>query len=185
MQYSRDDQMFTGFPIEQIEKHIKYLIDFSVPLPFTDGNITYKCDKDGTWLITSPNWIGLEGMKYSLELKKNREWSVLINGRFACKLIGFDTYLSNLADKSNGSTTSWMGLCFISIGIIMMLIGLFYDTSVESDSKYSYSRIINSGKVSDRETITNIGGFLSICGSIFICRASNKQSDDNEVRQTK
>jgi hypothetical protein len=68
MQYSRDDQMFAGFPIEQIEKHIKYLTDFSVPLPSSDGDITYKREMNGRWSVASPNWIGLKGRKYLLVL---------------------------------------------------------------------------------------------------------------------
>jgi hypothetical protein len=67
-----------------------------------------------------------------------------------------------------------MGSSFLIIGILMMLIGLFYDPSVKGSSEYSSDRTINFGKVSEREIITNIGGFLSICGSIFICRVSNK-----------
>jgi hypothetical protein len=101
---------------------------------------------------------------------------------FLCELANFDGHLSPITNKKYGRQTEEMGSFLLFVGITMVLIGLFYDTSVESSSKYSYDRIINAGKVSDRETITNIGGFLSIYGSIFICRASNKQSDDNEVR---
>jgi hypothetical protein len=179
MHCQRDELMFTGFPIEQIEQHIEYLTGFSVPLPSTDGDITYKREMNGRWLITSPDWVGLKGRKYSLVHEKNGEWYVRLHGMFLCQLIDFDKHLSNLTNKKNGFATPEMGSFFLTVGIIMMLVGLFSDTSVEGGSKYSYDRVINTGKVSDRETITNIGGFLSICGSIFICRASNKQSDDN------
>jgi hypothetical protein len=73
--------------------------------------------------------------------------------------------------------TYGLGSSFLVVGLLMMLSGLFYDTSVSSSSEYSSSRIINTGRVSDRETMTNFGGFLSICGAIFFCRASNKQND--------
>jgi hypothetical protein len=73
--------------------------------------------------------------------------------------------------------TYGLGSLLLVIGLLMMLNGLFYDTSVSSSSEYSSSRIVNTGRVSDRETITNFGGFLSICGAIFFCRASNKQND--------
>ena len=86
--------MFTGFPIEQIEQHIEYLTDFSVPLPSTDGDITYKREMNGRWLITSPNWVGLKGRKYSLVHEKNGEWYVHLHGMFLCQLIDFDKHLS-------------------------------------------------------------------------------------------
>jgi hypothetical protein len=180
MQYQKNDQMFTEFPIEQIEQQIKYLTDFSMPLPSTEDDITYKREMNGSWSVASPNWIGLKGRKYSLVLhEKDRGWHVHLHGMFLCELANFDGYLSPIPNKKHGSKVSGTGSFLLFIGISMMLRGLFYDTSVESSSKYSFDRVINSGKVSDRETITNIGGFLSICGSIFICRASNKQSNDN------
>jgi hypothetical protein len=91
--------MFPGFPIEQIEKHIKYLTDFSVPLPSTDGDITYKCEVNGRWSVTSSSWIGLKGRKYSLMYEKNRGWHVHLHGMFLCELADFDKHLSSLINK--------------------------------------------------------------------------------------
>jgi hypothetical protein len=68
------------------------------------------------------------------------------------------------------------GSIFFTIGLLTMMIGLFYDTSVRSESDYSFRRIVNTGFVSDRETITNIGGFLCICGAVFLSRPSGKQN---------
>ena len=71
-----------------------------------------------------------------------------------------------------------LGSFFFIAGIIMMITGLFYDTSVSTGSStFSVERVVNTGKVSERETFSNIGGFLSICGSIFLCTASINRND--------
>jgi hypothetical protein len=84
---------------------------------------------------------------------------------------------NELARKNKKPFTHGLGSSFLILGLLMMLGGLFYDTSVESSSEYSSGRIINNGRVSDRANITNFGGFLSVCGSIFICASSLKKAE--------
>ena len=168
--------MFTGFPIEQIEKQIEFLTSFAVQLPSTDEDITYDYRMNGDWIVSSEKWNDLRGRKYSLMYGKEEVWRVYLHGMFLCELIDFDKHLSKLANKKKGIPE--VGSLFMIFGILMMISGLFYDDSVSSDSStYSYRRVVNSGKVSERATITNVGGFLSVCGSIFICAASLKQRD--------
>ena len=170
--------MLTKFPIEQIEKHIKYLTDFSTSLPSTDNGLTYNCNPKtkGKWVVTSSDWVNLRGRNYSLVLEQKGDWKVYLDEVFICRLKDFDRHMFATTNRKHG-TTSGLGSLFLIVGILMMLGGLFYDPSVSDDSTYSFRRIVNSGKVSEREVITNVGGFLSVCGSIFICAASLKQTD--------
>lgn len=61
---------------------------------------------------------------------------------------------------SKTSNPQNLGTLLFVVGLIMMGIGLIYDPSVGD----SY----NIGAISFKETYTNTGGFLSVCGAIFI-----------------
>lgn len=67
---------------------------------------------------------------------------------------------------SKSSSSQNFGTLLFVVGLIMMGIGLIYDPSVGN----SY----NIGAISFKETYTNTGGFLAVCGAIFM---SSKKSD--------
>jgi hypothetical protein len=58
------------------------------------------------------------------------------------------------------------GSTLFVIGLVFMLLGLFYDTTVPSDETFSLSRTHNIGKISDRSAFIEFGGFLAVCGAI-------------------
>lgn len=63
--------------------------------------------------------------------------------------------------RMSGKTMGWV--LFI-VGMLMLGIGLIYDPSVSSGLESTY----NLGAISFKSTYTNTGGFLAVCGSIFI-----------------
>jgi hypothetical protein len=111
----------------------------------------------------------------------------LSNGRIVCTCskCGWKGRPSNSVEKNYkknpGNTRLFLGGLLFLVGVYAMSSGLLYDTSVSDGERYSSSRIINTGKVSDRATITNIGGFLAICGSILL--SSGLISLENSKRE--
>lgn len=67
---------------------------------------------------------------------------------------------------SNDSTLKNFGIILFLLGFIMMGIGFIYDPSVRNT--------YNIGAISFKETYTNTGGFIAICGSIFIVSSRRK-----------
>ncbi len=69
-------------------------------------------------------------------------------------------FVAETNNSSNSNNLQNFGTLLFVVGLIMMGIGLIYDPSVGS----SY----NIGAISFKETYTNTGGFLAVCGAIFI-----------------
>jgi hypothetical protein len=88
-----------------------------------------------------------------------------------------------------GSTRVFLGSLTLLAGLWMMFSGLSYDTSVSS-GEYSFRRIVNEGRVSERASIINVGGFLAVCGSIFIasgrsCSVNGKREEERLMKLAK
>jgi len=66
----------------------------------------------------------------------------------------------------NDSTLKNFGIVLFLLGLILMGIGFVYDPS-NGDS-------YNIGAISFKETYTNTGGFIAVCGSIFIVSSRSK-----------
>jgi hypothetical protein len=61
----------------------------------------------------------------------------------------------------------------------MLLFGLIYDPTVASGD-YGKDRTYNIGKINAKETYTNTGEFMAVCGAIFISHSvSCKESKDD------
>jgi ribosomal protein L40E len=80
-----------------------------------------------------------------------------------------------------GSARVLLGGLSLLAGLFTMYSGLSYDISVSSSN--GYGRIVNDGKVSDRISLVNVGGFLAVCGSIFI--TSGRSCSVNSKREIK
>lgn len=74
-------------------------------------------------------------------------------------LIGLPIHFVNQVYKSDLMLKN-LGIVLFLLGCILMLIGFFYDPS--------YGDSYNIGAISFKQAYTNTGGFISICGAIFI-----------------
>jgi len=89
-----------------------------------------------------------------------------------------DIELVEKEEKVNTSNPiNLAGNFFSIIGFFTMMGGVFYDTSVSSDNSSSYGRVVNIGRVSDRATITSIGGFFFIYGAVSSLAPTSKKDD--------
>ena len=89
-----------------------------------------------------------------------------------------DIELVEKEEKINTSTPiNLAGNLFSIIGFFTMMGGVFYDTFVSSDNSSSYGRVVNIGRVSDRATITSIGGFFFIYGAVSSLTPTSKKDD--------
>lgn len=59
-----------------------------------------------------------------------------------------------------------LGWVLFVMGALMLGAGLVYDTTGSRD-------VHNIGLISERDAVINIGGFLAVCGSIFIARTKD------------
>jgi hypothetical protein len=87
----------------------------------------------------------------------------------------------------SGSSREALGGLTLLAGLWMMFCGLSYDTSV-SAGEYSFRRIVNEGRVSERAALINTGGFLTVCGTIFItsgrsCAVNSKREEARIQRE--
>ena len=71
------------------------------------------------------------------------------------------------------------GWILFTIGSGMLLIGLTYDPTVPS-GMFNTERAYNIGEINIKSTYTNTGGFLSVCGAIFITCTGNKIASTSE-----
>lgn len=66
--------------------------------------------------------------------------------------------------------TRALGWVLFIVGSGMMGIGLTYDPTVKSGS-LGFERTYNIGAISIKNTYTNTGGFIAVCGAVFITRS--------------
>ncbi|MGL5804587.1 MAG: hypothetical protein ACRC11_03970 [Xenococcaceae cyanobacterium] len=64
------------------------------------------------------------------------------------------------------------------IGIIIMLLGLFMDTTVCGEEGLYKGCTHNLGKLNERSNVVNLGGFIAVCGSIFMISSNKKHNKD-------
>lgn len=68
-------------------------------------------------------------------------------------------------------TINTTGRILFVIGLVMMLLGLGYDTTVCSDRgeyiDYCFDRTHNIGKLNTRSNIVNVGGFICVAGCVL------------------
>lgn len=87
---------------------------------------------------------------------------------------------SNNTLRIGGSQSlKFFGWLLFTIGSVMLLAGLAYDPTVSSGT-LDVERTYNIGEISNKSTYTNTGGFLAVCGAIFITRPRDS-SGSNRV----
>ena len=70
-------------------------------------------------------------------------------------------------DISPRSTRNFGWLLFV-VGSLMMLRGLLYDPTVSSEDSFGLEkRTYNIGAINIKQTWTNTGGFIAVCGAAF------------------
>ena len=120
---------------------------------------------------------GLDVIKfYGREPGKKPEWQTTTNlfedDREANPSSKSDTQITSRKPKTilgvetepkNFLTLSWS---FFTIGMIMMGIGLVYDTAPNGTH--------NIGMINAKETYTNTGGYLAVCGAVLVHHFSSK-----------
>lgn len=74
------------------------------------------------------------------------------------------------------------GWVLFIFGALIMAVGFTYDATVESDD---YERIYNIGAISNKSSFINTGGFMTVCGAIFITNRRNttQKAADEQLRE--
>lgn len=75
-----------------------------------------------------------------------------------------------------------LGWLLFIIGIGMMGNGLTYDPTVSSGS-FGLDRTYNVGAMNIKTTYTNTGGFLAVCGAVFVTRSVTKGKEAEKGNQ--
>jgi hypothetical protein len=74
------------------------------------------------------------------------------------------------------------GWLLFLIGIGMLGAGLGYDATVQS-GPLGLKRTYNVGKINTKQTYTNTGGFLAVCGAIFITKEPKKEENNDQSNE--
>ena len=70
------------------------------------------------------------------------------------------------------------GWLLFALGVCFLGIGLAYDSTIESGE--FGNRTHNIGKISNKNTYTNTGGFIAVCGAIFATYGSLQKKENQE-----
>lgn len=90
--------------------------------------------------------------------------------------------LSKTGVQKNKNFTHGFGLFLFIVGSAMIGIGLIYDPTVSSGS-FGLDRTYNIGAISNKSTYTNTGGFIAICGAIFMTRTKSLREEGRRESQ--
>lgn len=96
------------------------------------------------------------------------------NVGFADVIIEIRETSAEVQDLNNAWRTAYerqpqmrgFGWLLFVVGGLMMANGLFYEPTVPGE--YGIGQTYNIGAISHRSTLTNTGGFLALCGAVFI-----------------
>jgi hypothetical protein len=123
----------------------------------------------GRQICPSCKWNNQSGnSNFEVEEKKNSSYGLIEQNAITEKLNFVDGLFSDHSNKLTGKI-------FFLLGLVVMLFGLGYDTTVcNGTSEFSsscLSRTHNIGLLNTRSNIVNIGGFICVSGCILLTKS--------------